>query len=92
MQILRTFFFILMFGLLGYGAWSIRSVRKEHKALCEKMILLDSKLQNIGVKLPLGDSPERSKRKLAQSWGDLQKQLQDTVVQLFVVVSEINIL
>jgi serine protease Do len=81
-----------MCGLLGYGAWSLRSMQKENQRLYEQVNLLDSKLQTMCVKLPLSDSPDRSKRKMAQSWGDLQRQLQNTVVQLFVVISEINIL
>lgn len=92
MKILRTLFNLLLLAGLGYGGWFAYGLYQTNKDLSQRMICINSKLQDIGIRLPLSEKQDGMKRKFAQSWGDLQKQVQDTVVQLFVTQSEKNIL
>lgn len=92
MKILRTLFFLCMVGALGYLGWLTYNIDVSCKRLSDHVICMDSKLQSLGVRMPLCPGQDNTKRKFAQSWGDLQKQLQDTVVQIFVNKSEISIL
>lgn len=92
MKVLRTLFYLLILGALGYMGWLVYTMNQAYQQLSQQAICIDGKVQNLGVKLPLNNSQQVDQRKFAQSWGALQRELQDTVVQLFVNRSEINIL
>lgn len=92
MNMLRTLFFLLMFGALGYLGWLTYEMQQSQRSLVDQLICMDSKLQSLGIRMPLCTDKDGATKKFAQSWGGLQKELQDTVVQIFVNKSEISIL
>jgi serine protease Do len=92
MNILKIIGSFFLFSLIVYLGWAIHGLSKSYHKITDQVTCIEHKLQNLDIKMPLCPAESSSNKKFAQSWGDLQKQLQDTVVQFFVNSSEINIL